>query len=756
MLDSTVAEVLRNEYVKLDRQGKLLPQGKLDDCYRTFRQRFGPQALSTIDGESLLEKMHGHGKGDTLVYWLEFKDDEEFPARFGSISGGSALKFGIYRRKETGEWMTGSSKDQRKITVPEAVHIARKHREQLIDGCKVLEGYANGDSAVNYEQLQISLTQAAPDVADSAWGHKYFSLMFPQLLDDFHNPDYQRYHLIKSLVEPPQAQGRYVCAGLFVRMCREFGWPMNHLTSTINSRNGSPHAYWRIGTRHGDSGQTEWDVMKANSCVSIGWSDLGDLSHLTYDRASKEQLRELHNQHYSGDPRAVGRAVQQIFNFVIVFSDGDIVLASDGASVLGIGRIAGDYQYDPSLSFPHTRSVEWLSLKPWKMTQPEGLRTTVFRLGKYPTNLIACERHCLTAEPTEATAQNTKAPLSPLTGTFARVQSILERKGQVILYGPPGTGKTFCGEQVVGELAARSNFGCAAEALTVDQKLRLDPAQSESFVRICCFHPSYGYEDFVEGYRPKKSDGQLTFELRDGIFKSLCDSAAKQPEKKFYLLIDEINRGDIPRIFGELIMLLERNKRGKTVQLPVSGHPFAVPHNLAIVGTMNTADRSIALLDTALRRRFGFIEMMPDYTLLSGAVIQGVPVGQWLESLNQRICKSVGRDARNLQIGHSYFMERGKAIQTIEQFQRTIRDDIFPLLQEYCYEDFSLLEKLLGPVFVNTRDMTFNVSICSPEKYDEFVDALLKIDPSISTSADAVEAENNVPEDDVDSEESNA
>lgn len=170
MLDSTVADALRKEYAKLDRQGKLLPQEKLDGCYRIFRQRFGPQALSAIDGEVLLEQMHGHGKGDTLVYWLEFKDDDEFPARFGSIAGGSALKFGIYKRKETGEWMTGSSKDQRKMTVPEAVQIARKHRQQLIDGYKVLENYANSDSPVNYEQLQTALTQAAPDVADSSWG----------------------------------------------------------------------------------------------------------------------------------------------------------------------------------------------------------------------------------------------------------------------------------------------------------------------------------------------------------------------------------------------------------------------------------------------------------------------------------------------------------------------------------------------------------------------------------------------------------
>ena len=259
---------------------------------------------------------------------------------------------------------------------------------------------------------------------------------------------------------------------------------------------------------------------------------------------------------------------------------------------------------------------------------------------------------------------------------------MLERKGQVILYGPPCTGKTYWAEVTARELVARSCFGTPFEQLTGDQKTLIlgDGNNSHGLVRLCSFHPAYGYEDFLEGFRPETVNGQMHFTLKDGVFKNLCKDAQASPDRKFYLIIDEINRGDIPRIFGELLSVLEKNKRGKAILLPLTGKPFQVPDNVYVIGTMNTADRSIALLDTALRRRFGFIELMTDDSVLGDAVVGGIPLGPWLKALNERICDHVGRDARNLQIGHSYLLEDEHPIGDFSTFAKVIQDDILPLL----------------------------------------------------------------------------
>ena len=162
------------------------------------------------------------------------------------------------------------------------------------------------------------------------------------------------------------------------------------------------------------------------------------------------------------------------------------------------------------------------------------------------------------------------------------------------------------------------------------------------------------------------------------------------------MIIDEINRGDISRIFGELIMLIEVGKRNKDIVLPISWKPFRVPENVYIIGTMNTADRSIALLDVALRRRFGFIELMPDYSLLENVNFEGLPLDKWLKEVNKEIINNIGKDARNLQIGHSYFLENEKPIMDIYKFKDIVKEDIIPLIEEYCYGDYDLMANILG------------------------------------------------------------
>ncbi len=213
------------------------------------------------------------------------------------------------------------------------------------------------------------------------------------------------------------------------------------------------------------------------------------------------------------------------------------------------------------------------------------------------------------------------------------------------------------------------------------------------------FNGSYSYEDFIEGFRPvDRGTGQLVLRLEDGVFKRVCREAQLHPDERFLVLIDEINRANVAKVFGEIITLLELDKRGVTVTLPQSKEPFTVPPNVFVLGTMNTADRSIKLLDTALRRRFAFIEFMPDATLLRGAKVGDLDLEAFLEELNRRIAKHVDREK---QIGHSFLLENGKPVSDPEDFSRRFRHDILPLLQEFCYEDYSTLSRYLGSKLVD-------------------------------------------------------
>jgi len=236
--------------------------------------------------------------------------------------------------------------------------------------------------------------------------------------------------------------------------------------------------------------------------------------------------------------------------------------------------------------------------------------------------------------------------------------------------------------------------------------------QPEDFIRWVTFHQSYAYEDFVEGLRPKTEQGDamvLAFELKPGIFRSLCARAKDDPNNQYVLVIDEINRGNIAKIFGELMTLIEADKRGKqAVELPYSKEDFQVPVNLAIIGTMNTADRSIALLDVALRRRFAFLELLPEVELLDGINVSlaeedALNIGTCLKNLNQRIVEFRGAD---YQIGHSYFLPLQVIADEVEKLN--CLDDIWnyqvvPLLKEYFYGQVDLLRQVL-PSFFNQDD----------------------------------------------------
>lgn len=401
---------------------------------------------------------------------------------------------------------------------------------------------------------------------------------------------------------------RFICAGRFIAAARELEVPVTTLTRVLNQHNGAFHRYWRVGTTDGDPNHPAqyWNEMRDGCFVSIGWGE--HVPNLTatigLDRVTaKNQLRDwlLLYTSYLAAPQVATRKAGEILNFAQEIAENDLVLACQGQTVQGIGRVRGPYEYDGNLGFPHKRPVEWLSLDSWQMPAQEGLRTTVFELGKNAANLLEIERHLSHRNlPVNPPMLPELAPPPALDPLSARIEAILRRKGQVVLYGPPGTGKTYHALAVANELAARRAFRKSFDALRDSE--REEVTGNNGVVRVCTFHPGWGYEDFIEGLRPATVNGQMVFEPRDGIFKRLCIDASRQPDKHSFLIVDEINRGDLPRIFGELLTTIEFDKRDRPIILPVTATAFAVPRNVFLIGTMNTADRSISLIDTALSK----------------------------------------------------------------------------------------------------------------------------------------------------------
>ena len=257
---------------------------------------------------------------------------------------------------------------------------------------------------------------------------------------------------------------------------------------------------------------------------------------------------------------------------------------------------------------------------------------------------------------------------------YDRLSGVLLNKMNLILQGAPGVGKTFTAKRLAYSLMGEKD---------------------DSRIEFVQFHQNYSYEDFVMGYRPSGD----SYELKYGIFYQFCKKAENQPDKKFFVIIDEINRGNLSKIFGELLMLIEKDYRGTKATLAYNGMPFSVPKNLYIVGMMNTADRSLAMIDYALRRRFSFFEMAPAFESKGFKEYQHSLDNRTFNELISEIVKLNGEISRDKSlgkgfcIGHSYFCGKTKETCTNEWMQSVVNYDILPMLSEYWFDDDTKVQR---------------------------------------------------------------
>ena len=431
--------------------------------------------------------------------------------------------------------------------------------------------------------------------------------------------------------------------------------------------------YWTFSL---ENQEENWNAFFENNLIALGFNELGDFSTYENKQEIQEKFQELNDTDSS-----YNNVANAIWQFTHEMKPGDIVYATSGQSkVLGWGKVTSEQIYESNGEFTNLRHIDWKEHGEWP-TPIKLKNKMLYKITPY-NDVIETLNELFTSSSEEDldeeqltfpeySSEDFLNDVFMSEQHYNRLVQLLEMKKNVILQGPPGVGKTYAAKRL------------AYSIMGVKDKNR---------VKMIQFHQSYSYEDFMMGFRPTETG----FKLHPGAFYNFCKQAEQDLDQDYFFIIDEINRGNLSKIFGELFMLIENDKRGSELELLYADEKFTVPNNVYIIGLMNTADRSLAILDYALRRRFAFFDIRAGFStdgfkeyqenLQSpkfDALIQRV------QDLNNDICNDemLGED---FIIGHSYFSNLTQVTDVI--LSNIVEFEIIPLLKEYWFDESSKVD----------------------------------------------------------------
>jgi len=390
-------------------------------------------------------------------------------------------------------------------------------------------------------------------------------------------------------------------------------------------------------------------------------------------------MKQLYGEEYS-----YRNSAHATWQFANELRQGDIVYAKKGLhKLIGKGVVESEYIYDPERDvYKHTHKVKWTNSGEWEHPGQAAMKTLT-DITSYTEYIQKLEALFIDDEAADTVREEKEIVYAPYSKKkflsevfmdserYETLARLLKNKKNIILQGAPGVGKTFAARRLAYAIMGMKDI---------------------SRVMMVQFHQSYSYEDFIMGFRPTK-DG---FELTPGAFYQFCKIAQDDDERDYFFIIDEINRGNLSKIFGEMLMLIEKDKRDEKVRLLYANELFSVPKNIHIIGMMNTADRSLAMMDYALRRRFAFFEIEPAFdsegfkALLAEAEYPKLnTLVERIKELNTFISKdeSLGDGFR---IGHSYLCS--DEAKTDEWLSSVIKYELLPLINEYWFDEQSKIE----------------------------------------------------------------